>query len=96
METSVNISVGRTGADVQALKKEIGEDTLDNADHAWSYIVQSITYMRILQRIIAAGSPSECWSIKRKLYSPQADAEKASLSQSSYSLRMKDGELPIE
>ena len=92
----VPIKVASAGVSAEALKREFGEEAVARARVAWKILINQISYPTILKLIIAAGSPSEGWSIFKKFYAPQAAAEKARLTQSWYSLRMKQHEPPNE
>ena len=96
VETTEHIRVGVKGADIQALKDEFGTVKVEKAERAWQYLLRLIQCSSILQSIVVAGSPSEGWSIFKKHYKPQADAEKSSLTQAWYNLQMKVGESPNE
>ncbi|CAN0468070.1 unnamed protein product, partial [Scytosiphon promiscuus] len=50
----------------------------------------------LAELVSSTGSPSGGWSAFKKYYVPQAAAEKARLTQSWHSLRMKDGETTNE
>ncbi|CAN0546241.1 unnamed protein product, partial [Laminaria digitata] len=78
------IRIGVPGADVKALRDRFGEDKVEKAGRAWQYLLRLIRCSAILGLIMIAGSPSEGWSIFKKHYKPQADAEKSSLTQSWY------------
>ena len=79
VEMDVHIRVGRTGADVQALRKEFGEEKVEKANRAWSYNVRVITHMLILQLILAAGSPSAGWNSLKEHCTPQAQCRELKL-----------------
>ena len=96
VETTEHIRVGVKGADIQALKDEFGTVKVEKAERAWQYLLRLIQCSSILQSIVVAGSPSEGWSIFKKHYKPQADAEKSRLTQAWYNLQMKVGESPNE
>ena len=67
-----------------ALNEEFGEALVKRkkASAAWNILTSKITHLPILNHIFAAGSPSEGWSIFRKLYAPQSAAENARLTRS--------------
>ena len=92
VERDVPIKVASAGVSPEALNREFGEEAVARARVAWKILINQISYPTILKLIIAAGSPSEGWPIFKKFYAPQAADEKARLTQSRYSLRMKEHE----
>ena len=97
VETTVPIKVGLQESSQEALIAEFGEELVGKASRAWSILMNQISYQALADLISATGSPSKGWTAAfKRHYAPQAAAEKARLTQSWYSLRMKVGESPNE
>ncbi|CAN0574107.1 unnamed protein product, partial [Laminaria digitata] len=77
IETTEHIRVGVPGGDIQALKDNFGTVKVANAERAWQYLIRLIQCPSTLQSILVGASPSEGWSIYKKHYKPQADADKS-------------------
>ena len=60
--------------DHEALKKKFGAAEVEKARRAWLYIILLVQHIPMVNQMVT-GSPSETWSIFKKLYAPQADAE---------------------
>ena len=96
VERDVPIKVASAEVSPEALNREFGEEAVARARVTWNILINQISYPTILNLILAAGSPSEGWSLYKKYYATQAAADKARLTQSWYSLRMKEHEPPNE
>ena len=94
INTDVPIKIGLKGANSEALKREFGVEAVARAPAAWRILINQITYLPLLNLILAAGSPSDGWKIFTIFYAPQSAAEKSKLTQAWYSLRMKENEPP--
>ena len=94
VETTVPIKVGLMESSQEALIAEFGKQFVGKASRAWSILLNQISYQALADLISATGSPSEGWTAFKRHYAPQVVVEKARLTQSWYSIRMKEDNPP--
>ncbi|CAB1105183.1 unnamed protein product [Ectocarpus sp. CCAP 1310/34] len=94
IESKNTIRVGKTDADISALKVEHGTVAGDRAVKAWQLIISKIQVPTIVPAILASGCPTESWDQFLNFYRVHAETDKLELQGQWYSLKQQVGEEP--
>ena len=74
VEKDVPVEVVSSRDNPEALLRQFGEEAVARARVARETLINQISYVTILNLILAVGGPSEGWCIFKKLYAPLAAA----------------------